>query len=268
MIYLSHLLIDTGGDPDRPRPGRMWLDNIYNVHRRLSMAFPSNQRKRSDPEFLQPFAPQDFQPRQFLFRVDNNIDGSETRAVIIVQSSLQPDWDYCFQNARDFLAAPVETKIYDPHFAPGDILRFRIRLNASRKTKKYRTAKKNDKGKEVIQSKRVSLTWEASSSPDQALSDWFAAKSAKLGFTPQSTELIQLGWVYGSKPVPFVVQEEPEKNLVWRDYDYKPMRFRSALLEGILRVEDPPLFLRTLHSGIGSAKGMGFGLLSVAPGHA
>ena len=59
MIYLSQLLIDTGGNPDRPRPGRLWLNNVYNIHRRLSMAFPLRQRRDGDPKFLQPFDPAD-----------------------------------------------------------------------------------------------------------------------------------------------------------------------------------------------------------------
>ncbi len=257
-MYLSHLLIDTGGNPDRVRPGRKWLDNVYNVHRRLCMAFPYDFRKQQDPEFVKPLDMIGFHPRQFLFRIDNNTDGDSQRAVIIVQSRFKPDWDYCFQNARDFLVAPVETKSYEPNFAKGDILRFRIRLNASCKNRKYRKEKTNAKGKEVIQSKRVSLTWDESSTPDQALGEWFAAKSAKLGFSPRQTELVQLGWVYGSKP-------EPQGEAPKRENEFRPLRFRSALLEGILKVEDKELFLHCLQTGIGSAKGLGFGLLSVVP---
>ncbi|MEN6519702.1 MAG: type I-E CRISPR-associated protein Cas6/Cse3/CasE [Armatimonadota bacterium] len=39
----------------------------------------------------------------------------------------------------------------------------------------------------------------------------------------------------------------------------------SVIFEGILQITDPELFLKTLESGIGSAKGFGFGLLSIAP---
>lgn len=41
--------------------------------------------------------------------------------------------------------------------------------------------------------------------------------------------------------------------------------FASVLFEGVLEVTDPEAFLAALESGIGSAKGFGFGLLSVAP---
>lgn len=259
-MYLSHLLIDTGGNPDRVRPGRKWLDNVYNVHRRLCMAFPFDFRKQQDPEFVQPLDPQHWHPRQFLFRIDNNIDGDSQRAVIIVQSRLKPDWDYCFQNAPDFLAAIPETKPYEPVFQSGQQLRFRIRVNVSVKT--------NVVEKEVVEGerkptgntlhKRVSLTWDRSLTPQDAVSAWFAAKSEKLGFTPHRCELVNLGWVYGSKPT--AKGEAPK-----RENEYHPLRFRSALLEGLLRVDDPTAFLQAVTGGIGSAKGMGFGLLSVIP---
>lgn len=258
MMYLSQLLIDTGSNPDRPRPGRMWLNNVYNVHRRLSMAFPLRERKISDPDFLKPFAADGFNPRQFLFRVDNNIDGNEQRSIILVQSSLMPDWEYAFHNAQDFLVAPPQVKAYTPAFQAQQKLCYRILLNPSVKRMIDET-QASPEGKIKtgrILHKRVSLTWAADSTPDQALADWFAAKSSRLGFTPLDTKLVKLGWVYGSKP-------EPKGEKPRRQHDYRPLRFRSALLEGYLQVDDPDLFLQTITKGIGSAKGLGFGLLSV-----
>ena len=46
-MYLSCLLIDVGDNPDRPRPGRLWLRNLYHVHQRLCMAFPSARKTRT-----------------------------------------------------------------------------------------------------------------------------------------------------------------------------------------------------------------------------
>jgi hypothetical protein len=53
-MYLSHLMIEVGSDPDRPRPGRLWLRNMYHVHQRLCMAFlpPVSKKNKDDPEFL------------------------------------------------------------------------------------------------------------------------------------------------------------------------------------------------------------------------
>ena len=44
-VYLSRLMIDIGNDPTRERPGRLWLRNLYHVHQRLCMAFPSAATK-------------------------------------------------------------------------------------------------------------------------------------------------------------------------------------------------------------------------------
>ena len=39
----------------------------------------------------------------------------------------------------------------------------------------------------------------------------------------------------------------------------------SVLFEGVLEVVEPKRFLETLSAGIGAGKGLGFGLLSIAP---
>lgn len=112
-MYRSCLLIDVGNNPDRPRPGRSWLRNRYHVHQRLCMAFPSASRKAEDVDFLKPFNPDMFgngrvgEKRSvdagFLFHIDSLPNG---RAVIIVQSAIEPDWNYAFHNANHLLAAP------------------------------------------------------------------------------------------------------------------------------------------------------------------
>ena len=43
------------------------------------------------------------------------------------------------------------------------------------------------------------------------------------------------------------------------------LSFESVVFEGRLRVTDAVRFRQTLEDGIGSAKGYGFGLLSIAP---
>ncbi|HNR36195.1 MAG TPA: type I-E CRISPR-associated protein Cas6/Cse3/CasE [Candidatus Hydrogenedentes bacterium] len=267
-MFLSHLLIDTGGNPDRPRPGRKWLRNVYHVHQRLCMAFPSNMRVQDDPEFLKPFKGEDFplrgnanadprNPRHsFLFRIDNGIESDAPRAIILVQSELKPNWDYAFHNARVFLAADPETREYNPAFTTGDTLRFRIRINLSKKIQSNREGidlRKprvgiDAKGRQKDQSKRVALTWNDDQKPEDVIVPWFAEKGAKRGFEVKGAALLQLGWSSG-----FTAEKE------------KGMKFRSALLEGTLAVANPVLFSQTLASGIGAAKAFGFGLLSVAP---
>jgi hypothetical protein len=126
-MYQSCLLIDVGNDPDRPRPGRLWLRNRYHVHQRLCMAFPSASQKTGDAGFLTPFKPEEFGQGQvhvkraagsgFLFRVDPLTNG---RAVILVQSARKPDWCYAFYNAGHFLSAPPQVKQLDVSFKRGE----------------------------------------------------------------------------------------------------------------------------------------------------
>lgn len=255
-MYLSHLLIDVGTDPDRPRPGRKWLRNIYRVHQRLCMAFPSDERKTSDPHFLQPFKPDDFGSGHvhvkrnsgsgFLFRIDPHPGGNVS---ILVLSALEPDWDYAFHNAGYLLAGPPETKNYSYSLIEGDKYRFRIRVNLSKKSSEHRkeVAKVDKSGIQKSQGKRVSLTWDEKENPDEVISEWFNQKCSLCGFEIYKLKVINVGWVYGSKS------------------DKKSMKFRSALLEGTLKVTNSPKFLEEVPFGIGSAKSFGFGLLSIAP---
>jgi CRISPR system Cascade subunit CasE len=249
MMYLSHLLIDVGSNPDRPRPGRLWLRNVYHVHQRLSMAFST------------PMAPSE--NARFLFRIDNSVEDDDPRAIILVQSDLLPDWDYALYNARILLAAPAESKEYNPTFRAGEELRFRIRANLSKKSCEHRKAK-TDKtdvyGRPKSQGKRVALTWEKDQGPDVAVKEWFTSKARRCGFSLCDFRMLHLGWVVGYRPKAKTRRDQS------KDEDSgRQMKFRSALLEGTLTVTDPPAFARAIASGIGSAKAFGFGLLSIAP---
>lgn len=136
-MYHSHLLIDTGTNPDREnwRAARMWLRNLYRVHQRLAMAFPSKEvlqkteedKKKRLAAYCKPYDPGQFYmleeselategaacemeaegaachtPRGardgFLFRIDHDLHPSHPgrRPMIVVQSALKPDWDLAF----------------------------------------------------------------------------------------------------------------------------------------------------------------------------
>ncbi len=244
-MYLTCLLIDTGNNPDRPRPGRMWLRNLYHVHQRLCMAFPSASRKQDDSNFLKPFVPEDYAQKQvhvtrrtdsgFLFRVDLQPGG---RAVILVQSAIEPDWDYAFHNADHLLAAPPETKMVEPRFEPGQHLRFRLLANP---TKRLRKDSRDSPGQAVDEKwvgKRVAVK-------SDGFENWLSRRAQRAGFQVTQLACIQPGYVYVNKG--------------------EPLRYRSAQYDGILEITDPERFRETIIRGIGPAKSFGFGLLSVAP---
>lgn len=236
-MYLSKLVINVGDNPDRPRPGRLWLRNLYNVHRRLCMAFPSAEQKSNDPHFLKPFKPKDFWNQDeksrserpgFLYRIDSQLEGG---VAIIVQSAIEPDWDYAFHNA-DFLLAPnPDVKIFDPQFTNDQRFRFRLRANPTKRV--------GDKG-DRLYGKRVGVYHEE----DQL--NWLRRKAAAGGF-----ELIEAG-----------ISERRTGN--GRKKLKENLRFFSVLFDGSLEVTDAEVFTRTLARGIGPAKAFGFGLLSLA----
>ncbi len=242
-MYLSQLLIDTGGNPDRPRPGRMWLNNIYHVHQRLSMAFG----KKEDHNAI------------FLFRIDNNISSDGSRAMILVQSEEKPDWDQAFHNAPDFLAFPPECKPYEPVFQKGDILRYRLLANP---TKKITVNRKNVDGVWIDcepRKIRVSVGYDIQmpNELDERHKEWLERQAMHSGFVIKNFELQRLFRVVGYRP-----NGVSTKSGSW-NLDKQRLTFNAALMEGVLEVTDPSQFMDTIRKGIGSAKSFGFGLLSV-----
>ncbi len=221
------------------------------------MAFPTYEAREADPHNLQPFHPNRMQPRPFLFRVDHQMGENAQRAMILVQSNLEPDWEYGFHNARDFLAAPPETKSYHPDFHQGMELAFRILVNPSVKSSTYKSINPAS-GQESKQGKRIALTWDKDTSPEVAIGNWFKSKTSQAGFTIDEIILKRLAWISGTKMI-------TDERIQPTDINYHRLRFRSALLDGTLKVTDPDTFKMCVENGIGSGKGMGLGLLSVIP---
>ena len=275
-MYLSSLLIDTGRNPDRPRPGRLWLRNLYRVHQRLCMGFPSKQltdRASSDydPDFLKPYNPAHFPedrhqadktpggasdqvPEEilahvhakrdansgFLFRVDPKPAG---RAVILVVSAIDPNWDYAFHNARHLLAAPADARQYRMDTKRGQRLRFRLQANPTRKV--HSLSPKSRRELPLTKNgRRVPVP-----ATDEALVGWLEHRADRAGFRLEGKPEIQPGYVYVNKA----------------GKAGQGHRLRSVLYEGILEVTDADAFAQALAAGIGPAKAYGFGLLSVAP---
>jgi CRISPR system Cascade subunit CasE len=280
-MYLSSILIDLGTNPDRPRPGRLWLRNLYRVHQRLCMAFPTDSRKETDGQFLAPYRQEDFPEqghmaeksakevesdvlkdvhaprnvnRGFLFRIDP-LPGPG-RAMILVQSAARPDWSYAFQNADHLVAAPIGVRPFDPGFRPNLRLRFRILANPVRKVSPRsldlagKPFEKKWVGKDVPVPTADLAKWlERRSEPGWSAQASSNGKQSPPGFRLVGISEMQSGYVYANK--------SPEKD--------KGRRIRSARYEGVLEVTDADHFRNTVISGIGPAKAFGFGLLSVAP---
>lgn len=268
-MYLSNLLIDVGANPDRPRPGRLWLRNVYRVHQRLCMAFPDKRRKEDDPQFLKPFAEEDFpetiaakdeaatgdvhQPRSgqngFLYRIDLRLQDPRDKdqsaggpPVILVLSAKEPDWNYAFQNAP-LLSAPPKTKVFTFKPAAGEQYHFRLKANTVRKV-----------GHGPLNGNRVSVGRDPA-----ALTDWLWRKGEAHGFEPLF-EPKENGWDPRWRLESGMLRAWREKG----EKEREAMSFAFGLFDGVLRVKDPGRLVDAVQSGIGHGKAFGFGLLSLA----
>lgn len=256
-MYLSSLMIDVGENPDRPRPGRLWLRNLYRVHQRLCMAFPSTSRMSEDRDFLRPFKPEHFGVHQvhtlrgedngFLFRVDPLLG---PRAMILVQSAVEPNWDYAFHNADYLLGATPEIRPYHPHFQNGQLLTFRLLTNATcKKDKENRPQGKNNYGR------RVPV-------PRDEIEVWLTGRAERYGFKVEGFSNVQMGYVAA-----FRGKDNDSETDVQDDggKEKRLKRFFYARYEGRLRVTAPDFLRNAIMQGIGPGKAFGFGLLSVRP---
>jgi CRISPR system Cascade subunit CasE len=147
--------------------------------------------------------------------------------VILVQSATQPDWDYAFHNARHLLAAPPQVKPFTPGFADGQQLRFRLVANPTFKRAGKRLAWLHEE--------------------DQVR--WLARKGEQAGFRLLQALATPIGMNTGRKR-----DEHGDQSLSWFG-----VRF-----EGLLQVTDAEACHETLIRGLGPAKALGCGLLSVA----
>lgn len=151
---------------------------------------------------------------------------------ILVQSQTRPEWDRI--DKKHYFDKSPQCKEFNPAFSPGQQLRFRLLANP--------TIKRKFPGEE--QSKRVGLTTDA-----EQLS-WLHRKAETGGFHVQSVDKTDRGLAFGRKH---------EKDTIHQ------IQLLAIQFDGILLVEKPDKLLNTLKMGIGSGKGFGFGLLSVAP---
>lgn len=231
-MFLSRLSLNV-----RSPKARLDLARPYDMHRTVWNAHPTLRRDPTTGEYLD----------RILFRVD----ADPGPPMLLVQSEVEPDWG---QLPDGYARAAPECKPLAVNVQVGQRLRFRLRANTTK-----RVASKNQTLGGTMVGKRVGLLTEA----DQLR--WLLRKAEAGGFR------IPGEWVPARHPetgeptaLPnFRVDAIPEgrvRNVKGGDGALAAVRF-----EGVLVVADPGRFRETLFAGIGPAKGLGFGLLSVAP---
>jgi len=212
----------------RSRQVQHELADPYELHRTVCKAFPNANYKDNEPSGI-------------LFRLDLH---PRTRIpTLLVQSRQQPNWDFLSAEKKDYLLGendlPLEIK--NPAFTElnlklhsGQVLAFRLRANP--------TVKKDREGK--AQGRRVGLIHEA----DQE--KWIKRKLESAGAALVNVDIVNEQFTRGK------LFKEHEKD--------KRMNFLSVQFDGVLQIKDKDKLVNTIFTGFGSAKGLGFGLLSLA----
>lgn len=213
----------------RSRQVRNELADPWEMHRTVCKAFPNANYKDNEPSGI-------------LFRVD--IHPRTHIPTLLVQSRFEPNWGFLSAEKKGYLldASDLPLDVENPSYRemnlqlrPGQALAFRLRANP--------TVKKDREGK--MQGRRVGLVGEG----DQQ--KWLERKLESAGAALVSVNIADDQLVRG-------------KLFAERD-DAKRLRLLSVQFDGVLQVKDPKSLVETIYTGIGSAKGLGFGLLSLAP---
>lgn len=178
------------------------------------------------------FAPEDQRPPRFLWRLE---EGKSPQ--VLVQSAEAPDWQVLLQRFPGYFAQPPQSKpIPLAHLQPSQILRFRLKANP--------TVTKRDPGDpEGKKRKRHGLK-----EVEEQL-QWLHRQGQKNGFT------VLGAMVAGS-----------ERVRMYKHTSDSPIVVQAVLYEGHLKIADLDTFKQTLETGLGHAKALGFGLLSIGKG--
>jgi CRISPR system Cascade subunit CasE len=169
-----------------------------------------------------------------LFRLDADARGGAP--TVLLQSWLEPKWDWLDDaGARGYLLRPPETKAFDLRLAAGQVLAFRLRANPTVK-------RRFDDGDH----KRVGLYRE------EEQIEWLKRKGEQGGFC-----LLAARAGGDSRVGGFIRREEEDKT--------HKLTLLAVQFDGLLQVTDPDRLRETVRRGVGSGKGLGFGLLSLAP---
>ena len=168
-------------------------------------------------------------------RVLFRIEGEWSPPRIIVQTEVEADWQAAFQQFAVLSSRPQQ-KPLEIRVSSGDILRFRLLANPTKRLSAGCPGAKVD-------GPRVGLFKEA----DQR--GWLERKAAGAGFVPLAVEVRPLSTV--------VSRKNPSK-------DHSRQSHLAVQFDGLLQVTDPGKLCEAVQAGIGTAKGYGFGLLSLA----
>jgi CRISPR system Cascade subunit CasE len=227
MLYLSRLILNP-----RSHQVRSEIANPYEMHRTLSRGFIGKNLNidRSQDK-----------SSGVLYRLE--VNPRSGIPALLVQSQVKPDWSYLQSPDENYLLEDelllsedenLAVKAVDLHLFSGQMLAFRLLANP--------TVKKSHEGRK--HGRREGLLREE----DQLA--WLKRKLESAGALLLSARLIHDEFVHA---------------VLHRGELTHKMSILSVQFDGLLQVKDPERLLACIRSGIGSGKGLGFGLLSLAP---
>lgn len=208
----------------RSRQALSELRNPYEMHRTLSRGFGQAQ---------------DYANARCLYRVDAM--PGDAMPIVLVQSLCEPDWQP-LEELNGYLCCAAQKKAFQPTLAVGQTLSFRLRANPTvcRDGRRQSLWEPRPVGESVTEQeerlKRVEASHDA----------WMQRKAEAAGFEVLRCDLLR------DDPVSFGTKSGQQTTLNAVRYD------------GQLRVTDAERLHYAIEHGIGSAKGFGFGLLSLA----
>jgi CRISPR system Cascade subunit CasE len=151
----------------------------------------------------------------------------------------------------------VETKIYDPALSIGQRFKFTLRANPvvtvrceGRKNSKHHDILMHEKYKSRKPNDEKSNTEEIFSNMRKAAMDWFLKRAPQCGFSAEDSQINVEGYQHHR------LNKKSQKD---------PIEFSTIDYSGILTIENPEQFKRTLFEGIGRAKAFGCGLMLIRP---
>jgi CRISPR system Cascade subunit CasE len=171
---------------------------------------------------------------RLLYRLEEGQVGMQ----VLVQTQTNPDWSFLQSSEFEgYLLSGMENpqvKTFDPVFVTGQRLIFRLQANPTRR---------EPARKEKVDGKRRGLYDEA-----EQLA-WLGRRAEMGGFGLCDVRMTNLGMITGLKKGKDQVHH---------------LKLVGVQFDGVLEVADPEAFGERVKAGIGSGKGFGFGLLSVA----
>lgn len=169
-------------------------------------------------------------PGLFLWRLEPEKNLSEMPNVLI-QSQKLPEWSrigidhWLAEEPPNPIDIGQKLKLNPDSLLKGMRFRYRLRANPS--------VRRNGK--------RMGLY------KHEEQDTWLARQGQERGFLPET------------------IHRSQEQMLTGNRRSGKPIQLFSVLYDGILRVEEPVSFIKTVTCGIGHGKSMGLGLLSIVP---